>query len=824
MERTTFFVDVILPLPISGTFTYRVPYDLNDNVTKGKRVVVQFGARKIYTALIRNIHEKPPANHVPKYILSVLDELPVVSDIQFAFWDWISSYYMCHPGEVMNAALPSVMKLASESKVVLNPSFKGDLGELNEKEMLLLEALGHRNMIAISDVVRILDQQKVIPVIKTMIDKGIVLLEEELTDKYRPRREKFLRLSDELASGEEELRHLFDTLEKRAPKQLEVLMTFVHLTKYEPGKPASTSRSSLMEKLNGGDGALNALIKKGALMVTEEQVSRMPSGAQPILVNTIKLTGDQQQALDAIRAGWSHTEVVLLHGVTSSGKTEIYINLIKETLDSGKQALYLLPEIALTTQIISRLKKYFGDRVGVYHSRFNEQEKAEIWNRTVDHQYDVILGARSAIFAPFTNLGLIIVDEEHDSSFKQYDPAPRYNGRDAAIILGKLHDARVLLGSATPSVESYFNARQGKYGLVELMTRYRDMELPKIEVVDIKQEHREGKMKSHFSSTLLVKMEMALKNHEQVILFQNRRGFSLRLECETCHWMPSCKNCDVTLVYHKKINQLRCHYCGYVSRIPEKCPECNGVKIRMKGFGTERVEEDLEILMPDARVARMDLDTTRSKHGLQKILTDFEERKTDILIGTQMVTKGLDFDHVSTVCILNADNMLSYPDFRSGERSYQLMAQVGGRSGRKKRRGEVIIQTWQPSNPIIQNVVNNDYQAMFLTQLNERKQFNYPPYYRLIVVRLKHRKSDVLNKAAASLASDLKASFGKRILGPEYPMVARIMNLYIKQIMIKLERGGETLAMKEKIKGILDEFYRKKEFSGVRLIIDVDPV
>jgi len=487
-----------------------------------------------------------------------------------------------------------------------------------------------------------------------------------------------------------------------------------------------------------------------------------------------------------------------------------------------KQALYLLPEIALTTQIISRLKRYFGDRAGVYHSRFNEQEKAEIWNRTIDHQYDVILGARSAIFAPFTNLGLIIVDEEHDSSFKQYDPAPRYNGRDAAIILGKLHDAKVLLGSATPSIESYFNARQGKYGLVELMTRYREMELPQIEVVDIKQEHREGKMKSHFSSALLAKMEMAVKNREQVILFQNRRGFSLRLECETCHWMPSCKNCDVTLVYHKKINQLRCHYCGYVARIPERCPECNGLKIRMKGFGTERVEEDLEILMPDARVARMDLDTTRSKHGLQKILGDFEARKTDILIGTQMVTKGLDFDHVSTVCILNADNMLSYPDFRSGERSYQLMAQVGGRSGRKKKRGEVIIQTWQPSNPIIQYVVNNDYQGMYLAQLNDRKQFNYPPFYRLIVIRLKHRKPDVLNQAAASLASDLKARFGKRILGPEYPMVARVMNLYIKQIMIKLERGGETTAMKEKIKEILDGFYQKKEFSGVRLIIDVD--
>ncbi|MBE0647581.1 MAG: primosomal protein N' [Bacteroidales bacterium] len=824
MERITLFADVILPLPISGTFTYRVPYDLNDAVTIGKRVVVQFGSRKIYTALVRNIHQTPPSKHIPKYILSILDETPIVSNVQFDFWEWISSYYMCHPGEVMNAALPSVMKLASESKVVLNPSFSGDLGELNEKELLLLEALGHRETISISDVVKILDQQKVIPVIKTMIDKGIVLLEEELTERYRPKMEKIVSLSDELASGEEELRRLFDALEKRAPKQLEILMTFIHLTKYEPGKPASISRSFLMEKLTAADGALNALIKKGVFVVTEKQVSRIHSGDQPISSSTIKLTEDQQLALNTIKSEWEQKEVALLHGVTSSGKTEIYINLIQGTLDAGKQALYLLPEIALTAQIINRLRKYFGDRVGIYHSRFNEQEKAEIWNRTVDHQYDVILGARSAIFTPFSNLGLVIVDEEHDSSFKQYDPAPRYHGRDAAIILGKLHNARVLLGSATPSVESYFNARQGKFGLVELMTRYREMEMPQIEVVDIKQEHRMGKMKAHFSSVLLGKMEKALKNREQVILFQNRRGFSLRLECETCHWMPSCKNCDVTLVYHKKINQLRCHYCGFVSRVPEKCPECNGVKIRMKGFGTERVEEDLQILLPDARVARMDLDTTRSKNKLQKILTDFEERRTDILIGTQMVTKGLDFDHVSTVCILNADNMLSYPDFRSGERSYQLMAQVGGRSGRKKRRGEVIIQTWQPSNAVIQQVVNNDYQAMYLSQLNDRKKFNYPPFYRLIILRLKHRNPEVLNQAASILAADLRTSFGKRILGPEYPMVARIMNLYIKQIMIKMERGGGILAMKQKLRESLEEFDRKKEFSGVRMTIDVDPV
>ena len=824
MEHVTLFADVILPLPVSGTFTYRVPFELNDLVKEGVRVVVQFGQRKIYTALVRKIHQKPPEKHIPKYILSMLDEIPIVSGIQFAFWDWISSYYMCHQGEVMNAALPSAFKLASESKVVLNPSFSGDTGELNEKELLLLEALGHRKTIAISEVVRILDQQKVIPVINTMIDKGIVLLEEELKDKYRPRREKILALSEELATSEENLRNLFDALEKRATKQLEVLMTFIHLTKYKPGHPVSISRSVLMKELEGGDGALNALIKKGILLLTEQQVSRMDSGGQQIPVDSIRLTEVQQQALDAMKKEWHQKEVVLLHGVTSSGKTELYIHLIQETLDAGKQALYLLPEIALTTQIISRLKRYFGDRIGVYHSRFNEQEKAEIWNRTVDHQYEVILGARSAIFAPFTNLGLVIVDEEHDSSFKQFDPAPRYHGRDAGILLAKLHGARAILGSATPSVESYFNARQGKYGLIEMMIRFGEMQLPEIEVVDIKQELRRGKMKAHFSSALMEKMERALQNREQIILFQNRRGFSLRLECETCHWMPTCKNCDVTLVYHKKINQLRCHYCGFVSRIPEKCPECNGIKIRMKGFGTERVEEDLQILLPDARVARMDLDTTRSKHGHQKIITDFEDRKIDILIGTQMVTKGLDFDHVSTVCILNADNMLSYPDFRSAERSYQLMAQVGGRSGRKKRRGEVIIQTWQPSNAIIQNVVNNDYQSMYLGQLNERKRFKYPPFHRLIILRLKHRKPEVLNKAASILASDLRTIFGKRILGPEYPMVSRIMNLYIKQIMIKLERGGEIIAMKEKLHGILEEFSKIKEFSGVRIIVDVDPV
>jgi len=824
LERITLFVDVIFPLPVSGTFTYRVPFELNDVVREGTRVVVQFGRRKIYTALVRKIHQKPPTKHIPKYILSILDKVPIVTDIQFAFWDRISSYYLCHQGEVMNAALPSVFKLASESKVVLNPSFSGAYDELNEKEMLLLEALGHRQTIAVSDVVKILDQQKVIPVIKTMIDKGIVLLEEEIKDKYRPKKEKFIALSEELVETEDRLREVFNTLEKRAPKQLELLMTFVHLTKYSPGDPVPISRSVLLKGLKGGDAALSSLIRKGIFCLTEKEVSRMGSEDNGISAGSITLTTNQQHALEKIQEEWKNKEVVLLHGVTSSGKTELYIKLIQEAMDSGKQSLYLLPEIALTTQIISRLKKYFGDRVGVYHSRFNEQEKAEIWNRTIEHQYDVILGARSAVFAPFTNLGLVIVDEEHDSSFKQYDPAPRYNGRDAALFLAHLHGAKSILGSATPSLESYFNARQGKYGLVELFTRYGDLPLPEIRVVDIKKELRLGKMKSHFSGVLIERLGKVLENKEQSILFQNRRGFSLRLECETCHWMPSCKNCDVTLVYHKKINQLRCHYCGFVTRVPTKCADCNGTQIRMKGFGTERVEEDLRILFPDARIARMDLDTTRSKHGHQQIIHDFEEQKIDILVGTQMVTKGLDFDHVSTVCILNADNMLSYPDFRSSERSYQLMAQVSGRSGRKKKRGEVIIQTWQPSNPIIQDVVNNNYEAMYLQQLNERNRFKYPPFYRLVILRLKHKKPDVLNKASSMLAADLRAVFGKRILGPEYPMVSRIMNLYIKQIMIKLERGGKVGPLKQQLMEVLKEFDRNKEFSGVRVIIDVDPV
>ena len=819
-------MDVILPLPVGGTFTYRVPFDLNDHVQEGIRVVVQFGSRKIYTGLVRRVHENPPEKGIPKYILSVLDITPVVSVKQMEFWEWISQYYMCHLGEVMQAALPSAFKLASETKVVMNPSFNGDLNDLGEKEQVLLESLGHREVMAISDVEKILDQKKVIPLIRTMIDKGIVLLEEEIKEKYKPRTEKIIRLSEDLSTDEDRLREVFDQLQKRAPRQLEILMTFISMTGYDPGKPVILRQNALLQKIDKGESALRALEKKGILISSEQEISRVfSSDQQPESLNQeVQLTKPQEEAFEGIREAWKTKEVVLLHGITSSGKTELYIKLMQEVLAAGKQVLYLLPEIALTAQIINRLKKYFGDAVGVYHSRFNDQEKVEIWNLASEGTFSIIIGARSALFVPLHNLGLIVVDEEHDTSFKQYDPAPRYHGRDAAIYLGQLYSVPVILGSATPSIESYFNARQGKYGLVELMARYREMPLPIMKVVDLKTHHRHGKMKTHFSEELLDLIRNGLDEGTQTILFQNRRGFSLRLECDVCHWMPVCKNCDVTLVYHKRINQLRCHYCGFVQRIPAECPECHSTRIHMKGFGTERVEEDLQLLFPKARIARMDLDTTRTKHGHQQIIDRFENHKIDILVGTQMVTKGLDFDHVRTVAVLNADNMLSYPDFRSGERSFQLMAQVAGRSGRKNKQGTVVVQTWQPKHPVILDVVDHNYPAFYLQQLNERKKYFYPPFTRLVVLRIKHKKAEVLAEAARVLASELKKQFGRRVLGPEYPMVSRIMNWHIKQIMIKLDRDINLNHYKQTIQQVIDQLEKSRKFPSLRINIDVDPL
>ncbi|HOY32495.1 MAG TPA: primosomal protein N' [Bacteroidales bacterium] len=829
MERITLFADVILPLPLPGFFTYRVPYELNNAIKQGVRVVVQFGKKKIYTALVYRIHENVPLDYQAKYILSVLDDFPVVNALQYSFWDWISKYYMCRPGEVMNTALPSSLKLESESCVALNPAFDKNFGELNEKEYLIAEALEIRQKLTLTEISNIIEQQKIIPLLKNMMEKNIILLEEELHEKFKPRTEVCVKLCDKY-HDDIQLHKAFDELNRKAYKQLEVLMAFIQLTRDADHPAPHISRTLLLEKSKAATSQIHALIKKGIFETYTINQTRLKDFECTDPVDSIILTDEQERAMDEIKTHFSNKDVVLLHGITSSGKTEIYIKLISETLAQGRQTLFLLPEIALTTQIINRLRKYFGKEVCVYHSKYSNEERVEIWNRVLgdnnenglnSKQYKVILGARSALFLPFSNLGLVIVDEEHDTSYKQADPPPRYNARDAAIVLARMHQAKTLLGSATPAVETYYNALSGKYGIAELNKRYGDMLLPEIIIANIKEQTRQKKMKSHFSETLFNLVNEALINKEQVILFQNRRGYSTRIECSDCNWVPGCKNCDVTLIYHKHINLLKCHYCGYTLAIPETCPACNSRNLHTKGMGTERIEEETELVFSGARIARMDLDSTRTKNAYLQILNDFEDRKTDILIGTQMITKGLDFDNVNIVGILNADNMLNFPDFRAHERSFQLMAQVSGRAGRRNKRGKVVIQTYNPEHPIIKLVLDHNYLEMCTQQLRQRQQFHYPPYSRLIQITLRHQDSNKLNEAASYLAQNLRRTFGKKVFGPEYPMVSRIRTYYLKNILIKLDRDNAIPAHKETILRLVDEF--NKKFSSVKAAIDVDP-
>jgi primosomal protein N' (replication factor Y) len=826
MERKTLFVKVILPLPVPGTFTYRVPMELNDSVCVGQRVVVQFGKAKIMSGLVSEVTEQVPEFEQVKYILGILDDHPVVNAMQFKLWQWICDYYLCYEGEVMQAALPSAMKLSSESKIRLSEDFELDTMTLNDFEYLIVEALQVQPKLTISEVSKIIGYKKVMPLIKTMIERGIVVMEEELDRKFKAKYERYVGLSEEY-KDEEKMHELMDNLNKRAYKQLELLMSFYVLGGSQENDVLA---SDLMHKANANSTVLKALVDKGVFVTYMKKVSRLKSFKALTDVDSIQLTEKQQAAFDGIHQGFKETKPVLLHGVTSSGKTEIYIKLIQEALDKGRQVLYLLPEIALTEQIINRLKKYFGDRVGVYHSRYSDMERVEIWEQVMDFErtnsekYQVIIGSRSSILLPFSNLGLIIVDEEHDTSFKQIDPAPRYNARDLSMVLARFHGADIVLGSATPSFESYYNARQGRYHLVELTERYGGVEMPEIIVDDMRVERRRKLMQANFGSVLVDAMKNTLDNKNQVILFQNRRGFSLRLECGVCHWVPQCVNCDVSMTYHKAQNIMKCHYCGYTMSVPSECPSCHSTDLKMHGFGTERVEEDLKILIPEARCARLDLDTTRSKNSYQFILDQFKNRETDVLVGTQMVTKGLDFDCVKTVGILDADNMLSFPDFRAYERSFQLMEQVSGRAGRKGEKGKVIIQTYQPTHPVIMNVVNHDFIRFYEEQMPIRRQFCYPPYYRLILIRLRHVDYEKLNKAAEYFAKHLRPVFKHNLLGPEYPVVSRIKNQYIKQILIKFDRNENSNKIKEIIKSEIDAFKHLNDYKAVSISIDVDPI
>lgn len=833
----TYFADVLLPLPLQGLFTYRVPQELNDSVGFGMRVVVPFGKSKLYSALVLKVHENAPRQINTKYVLDVIDEHSVVSERQIQLWQWIAHYYMCSLGEVMAAALPSALKLASETKIQLNPAFDGDMSILNEKETKLVETLAYHPTMTVDEVAKAIDIQKVIPIIKSLVDKDVVITDEEIRDPYKPKTETFIALATPYCENEATLMTLIDSLgaSKKTAKQQDLLLAFLMLTKDSTNPngfnlKAVIKKADLLKKADISQARLQTLVDKGIFEQQTVVTSRLEAYDSYSSADDIQLTEHQQQAMSEIEEQFKNHDTVLLHGITGSGKTEIYIKLIHQALSQGKQVLYLLPEIALTSQIVNRLRKFFGDRVGVYHSRFNEYERVEIWNRVLKQQenqsisdkYQLILGARSALLLPYQNLGLIIVDEEHDGSYKQIDPAPRYNARDGAVVLGRIHQCKVLMGTATPSLESYYNAQQQKFGLVNLMHRYADSTLPDIWVVDLLKSLRQKKMNGHFSQFLIDSMAEALSKHEQIILFQNRRGYSLRLYCNTCQNMPVCKYCDVTLTYHKRSNLLKCHYCGYAVEVPKECPQCHSTDIEMRGFGTEKIEDALCELFPEASVARMDLDTTRNKNAYQKIISDFEQHKTDILVGTQMVTKGLDFDRVSVVGILNADNLLSYPDFRSFEKAFQVMSQVSGRAGRKEVPGKVIIQTYQPNHPALQYVVTNDYQSMYRQQIAERRQFNFPPLCRMVKLTLKHASDELVNEASLALAPLLREAFPQHVLGPEWPMVSRIQNYYMKDFWIKLNKDNNLVQNKLLLQQILHDFQGNRKYKAVRIIINVD--
>ena len=819
------YMDVLLPLALPRPLTYRVPAEWGE-VLPGHRVLVPLGRYKFYAAVVKRVHRQKPEGYQVREALRLLDGQPVADERQLAFWEWMADYYLSTEGEVMDAALPSGFKMESESMVALHTDFTGEISQLSAKELQLLNLLVERGCMSLHEIGKDLSIPNVAVTVQNLIEKNILVRYEEVEERYAPRHETCLALAGEYAEDEERLASLFAALEKdsRLRRQTDTLLLFLSLSRRMQLQFLPKRHMTASEQYS--ESALKQLLKKGVLVQKELEVSRLSSVSANRKVEGICLTAAQQQAKDEIGRLWERYTAVLLHGVTGSGKTEIYIRLIQEVIDKGGQVLYLLPEIALTAQIIQRLQSYFGDKVGVYHSRFNTQERVEIWNMVKASDasaYKVVIGARSSLFLPFRKLGLIIIDEEHDTSFKQFDPSPRYHARDAAMVLAGQHQAKVLLGSATPSVESRYNAQRGKYGLVRLAERYAGQQMPEIRLVDLRQSQRPLQGMSPYSQELLDQMKEALDAGEQVILFQNRRGFSPHLECGACHHIPVCRHCDVALTYHKDRHQLRCHYCGYSEPLPHECPQCKSPNLQMRGFGTERIEEELETLFPDYCAARLDYDSTRSRTAYQRIITDFEMRKIQILVGTQMVTKGLDFGHVSTVGILNADNLLFFPDFRAYERAFQVLSQVGGRAGRKFRRGRVIVQTYHPEHPLFQWVVGNDYESMYRQVMAERNQFLYPPFCRFVKITLRHKKNRVLDSAADIMSQWLRRRFGASVLGPAYPYIPRINNYYIKDILLKITDMRQLSETKRWLRQSADALLSKPSCRSVLVSFDVDP-
>lgn len=814
-----YFIDVILPIPLKQAFTYSVNKDEAAFLQPGMRVAVPFGKSKVYTAIVYQVHDVSPPGYETKDIDQILDEIPIVTKLQLDHWEWMANYYMCTLGEVIRAALPSAFLLESETLITLAERKTAvDDATFTDVEFLVFEALQHQSSLYINDIRSILDRSNVVGVLQSLMEKHVIEIATEIQEKYTPKILRYVKLAPSYAS-EAALSQLLDSL-SRAPKQKKVLLQLFQLSA-EQKKPVDTLQ--LQKKSGATSSVVNSLINKGILEAYHLQKDRVSyEGDAPTDIK--QLNEAQQSAFEEIKASFQEHQVTLLHGVTSSGKTEVYVRLIEEMLEAGKQVLYMLPEIALTTQLIGRLQTYFGDRISVFHSKYSLNERVEVWNNVLESKTkaQLVIGARSSLFLPFSNLGLIVLDEEHEPSFKQYSPSPRYHARDSAVVLGHMHNAKILMGSATPSLESFYNAKQDKYGLVNLKKRYGNVQLPKIELIDIQDKHRRKLMTGHFSDVLLEGIKEVLNEGEQVILFQNRRGYSPVVSCTTCGTTPQCPNCDVSLTYHQYKKELRCHYCGYHMAMQISCMACGNETLDTKGFGTEQIETELKALFPKHTIARMDQDTTRGKHAYRKLIDRLENEEIDILVGTQMLAKGLDFRNIRLVGVMNADNLLNFPDFRAHERSFQLLQQVAGRAGRTQKQGRVLIQTFNPLHQILQQVSSHDYAAMFEEQLQERRQYKYPPFYRTIKVTFKDRNFNKMHKASVWFGRTLAQQLKEHVLGPESPPVGRIRNQFISHLLIKIPKEQSLTKTKTFVLGVQRSFNSIKEFSSVKVLLDVD--
>ena len=817
------FAETLLPLAIPGTYTYRVPEGMRLSI--GMRVLVPFGRKKIYTAIITSLHDMEPKGYDVKEILGTLDEKPILRHPQLEFWQWISDYYLCSMGEVYKAAVPSGLKVESETTISVNPDFEeSEPGQLTDRERVILDFTAQRGRVQIAEIANATGFKTVERNVSHLLDMDALHVSERVVDNYRPKTEPCVRLAI-ARDDEEKLHQYFDQL-KRAPKQESLLLAYLDMSRWlQSGDTREVSKENLLKRAGVSSAVLHEAVKRGLFEIYKKEINRFAELGN-VLDEAPTLSEEQQRAYKEIHQSMRQHAITLLHGVTSSGKTSVYIHLIADALKLGKQVLYLVPEIALTTQLTRRLRRVFGDKLLIYHSKFSDNERVDIWKRLLDTSEPcVIIGVRSSVFLPYSNLGLIIVDEEHDSSYKQQDPAPRYNGRNAALVLAQMHGAKTVLGSATPAIEVYHMALEGRYGLVKLMTRYGDIKMPEVKVIDTIDARKRREMSGLFSTELISDCRKALKDGEQVILFQNRRGYSPMVRCKECGSVPKCENCDVSLTYHKHNHTLVCHYCGYTIPLPDLCPACQLPGLEIIGYGTERIEDDIDAVFPGEKISRMDLDTTRSKNSYDRIIDEFSNHRTNILVGTQMVTKGLDFDAVSIVGILNADTMINFPDFRSHERAFDMLEQVSGRAGRAHKQGKVIIQTSNPDHDVIKYVQAHDYEGFYEHELADRQQFGYPPFTKVINIYLKHRDDATVGELAVRYSGLLRQVFGTRVLGPMAPFVARVQNMYIRQVTLKME----TAASMAKVKAILRDLYKRMlaadaRMKTVRLYYDVDPM